>query len=237
MKLDLSRFTKGYLLAILGGGVAVLTLLMPWASVGFGGFGMGIGVTFHLLGIEAIGATAASTIFMLLIIAALAALGVFTYRFFKRGTLELIFDCYVMMGIGAGCLIFAIILVATSGGIGVGSILAMLAFIAIGVGGYFNFDEYRKAHPEMARPKPVQPQYPQYPQQPQYPPQQYPPQQYPPQQPPAAGQQPQYPPQQQYPQYPQYPPQQPPAPGQQPPQYPQYPQYPPPPPPPPQDKK
>lgn len=153
MMIDLSRFTKGYLLIVPSAGLAVLSLLMPWISFYLGISDEGVRMTFHLLGIEIVGSGIIDTFYILSIIICMMALGVIAYHFYHRGRLSRVRDGYIVIAIFIYCeytinyYIFYIL-----GGTGIGSILMMIAFFFIGLGGAINLQELRKTRSEAKQP-------------------------------------------------------------------------------------
>lgn len=223
---QISTLTKGWLISAIGALVALLSMIMPWAVVNMGQYLSGF--TISASGFSIMGVNGGTTIVQLLNLAALVTVIVFFVMYYQRRQLDKVGTIVVMAAGGLSVLLSIVVYAiaagaAGGGGLNMGMVLApglgffigLAGFIAVAVGGFLNFQEFRKLHPEAFAPRPAYPygyppqqgQYPQYPQQGQVQ-QQYPQQQqYPPQ-----------PPQGQYPQYPQYPPQQ--QPPQQPPQQP-----------------
>ena len=248
---QLSTLTKGWLIAAIGGVVALLSLMMPWVAVDMGQYMSGF--TISASGFSVMSVNTGAAILQLVNMASLVAVIVFFVLYYRSRQLDKV-GTIVVLACGAASVILSIVVYAVAAGAsgggsslvsmavgpGLGFFIGLAGFIAVAVGGYFNFQEFRRLHPEAFAPRPAYPQYgyppqpgqyppaggnPQQPPQGQYP--QYPPQQGQPQYPPAGGipqyppaggvpqqppqgQYPQYPAQGQYPQYPQYPPQQPP---------------------------
>lgn len=142
--------SKGFKFAGIGAIACLLGYFLPWITAGAFGINISVNGWQETFGMTVAGVGVGSGNFLvILVLLAPIAVGYLAFRSFSNGAaLDKMLDAYGLIGIGV---VVLLVLLSTSGtanslgvSLGFGWILCLLSAIAIGVGGFFNYQQIAK---------------------------------------------------------------------------------------------